>query len=111
MQPTPTAYPLVSVPSMRGALQQHLQQRARSSSPSGASTPSDEAGGAGDPSPISPSTGHMPPGAWPGTMDDLIRRTLDGDEEGGYVERIAERLAGGRGASRPRGMKRHETAP
>ncbi|KJA22481.1 hypothetical protein HYPSUDRAFT_139171 [Hypholoma sublateritium FD-334 SS-4] len=45
-------------------------------------------------------------------MEDLIKRTLDeDDDEGGVVEKLAERIARGRSvASRPGGLKRHGTA-
>lgn len=46
------------------------------------------------------------------SMEGLIRRALEeeGLEDGGVVERIAERIARGK-PSRPRGLKRFETAP
>ena len=43
-------------------------------------------------------------------MEELIRRTLNDDEEGGVVERLAERIARGRKPTgKPRPLKRHET--
>lgn len=95
--PPPTAYPGLAAPSMRAPIMTHLQQRA--GTPSGASTPSEEA-----------ATPTDVPGAWPGTMEELIRRTLNDDDEGGVVERLAERIARGRKPTgKPRPLKRHET--
>ena len=48
-----------------------------------------------------------------GNIEALIRRALqeEGLEDGGVVERLAERIAiGSRAAARPRGVKRFETA-
>jgi serine/threonine-protein phosphatase 2B catalytic subunit len=44
-------------------------------------------------------------------MEDLIKRTLEEDaDDGGVVERLAEKIARGRSAaSRPTGLKRHGT--
>lgn len=46
-------------------------------------------------------------------MESLIRRALEeeGVDDGGMVERIAERIARGRPPRRPQGLKRFETAP
>ncbi|KAG5638516.1 3',5'-cyclic-nucleotide phosphodiesterase (PDEase) (3':5'-CNP) [Sphagnurus paluster] len=44
------------------------------------------------------------------TMESLIKKTLEEEEQGGVVERIADRIARGRvTASRPTGLKRHGT--
>ncbi|KAF9476233.1 Metallo-dependent phosphatase [Pholiota conissans] len=45
-------------------------------------------------------------------MEDLIKRTLEEeDDEGGFVEKVADRIARGRNmATRPGGLKRHGTA-
>jgi len=48
-------------------------------------------------------------------MEGLIKRTLENDDEfgvdGGMVDRLADRIARGRGPTgRPRALKRHETA-
>lgn len=45
-------------------------------------------------------------------MEEVIKRTLEeDDDEGGVVEKIADRIARGRSiASRPGGLKRHGTA-
>ncbi|KAI0036335.1 Metallo-dependent phosphatase [Vararia minispora EC-137] len=109
-QPIPTSYPLVPVPSMRTPLQAHFQRAWAS----GASTPTgsgenedgDDDGSAGG-------RGSQPPGAWPGTMEELVKRVLDVDESGGVVGQLAERIASGRklpGTRKPRPLKRHETA-
>jgi len=44
-------------------------------------------------------------------MEDLIKRTLEEDaDDGGVVERLAEKIARGRSTvSRPSGLKRHGT--
>ncbi|KAI9465863.1 Metallo-dependent phosphatase [Lactarius psammicola] len=84
----PTSFPFVPVPSMRQPLAAHMQP------------------------------GSDVPGAWPAPMpmEEMIKRRLDEDEDdGGFVERMAERLAHGRRASpsapdRPRPVKRHDTA-
>ncbi|VDB96282.1 unnamed protein product [Peniophora sp. CBMAI 1063] len=98
--PAPTAYPGLAAPSMRAPLMTHLQQRAGTPTRSGASTPSEEAS----------TTPTDVPGAWPGTMEELIRRTLNDDDEGGVVERLAERISRSRRPTgKPRPLKRHET--
>jgi len=105
---TPTSFPHVPVPSMRQPLAAHIWG-------SGSTTPTGEGDGTPEPSP-GPS-GDVP-GAWPNPipMEEQIKRRLDEEEEnGGFVERMAERLAHGRRAStsspdRPRALKRHETA-
>jgi serine/threonine-protein phosphatase 2B catalytic subunit len=45
-------------------------------------------------------------------MEDLIKRTLEeDDDEGGVVEKIAEKIARGRSlSSRPSALKRYGTA-
>ncbi|KAI0317847.1 Metallo-dependent phosphatase [Amylostereum chailletii] len=105
---TPTSYPLVPVPSMRQPLQQHMQRHWHGS---GSSTPTGEGSAEGDGS--AEGGEHAPPGAYPQNvaMEELIRRTLNEDEEdGGVVERLAERISRGRKATgRPRPLKRHET--
>ena len=83
---------------------------------SGSTTPTGEGDGTPEPS---PGASADVPGAWPGQipMEELIKRRVGDDEEGGSVELMAERLAHGRRASpspsatdRPRPLKRHETA-
>ncbi|KAI0056353.1 Metallo-dependent phosphatase [Artomyces pyxidatus] len=106
---TPTSYPMVPVPSMRQPLHAHIQRTWHS----GTSTPSGENDGMEGEDGISERASPGPPGGWPQMgMEDLIRRTLEEDEEdGGVVERLAERIARGRGVTgRPRPLKRHETA-
>nr|VWO95660.1 Dual O-methyltransferase/FAD-dependent monooxygenase CTB3 (Cercosporin toxin biosynthesis cluster protein 3) [Includes: O-methyltransferase (EC, FAD-dependent monooxygenase (EC ] [Ganoderma boninense] len=46
-------------------------------------------------------------------MEDLIKKALEeeGLGDGGMVERLANRIAGGRKAGRPKALKRYETAP
>lgn len=111
---TPTSFPYVPVPSMRQPLAAHIQRGWGS----GSTTPTGE--GEGTPEP-SPGTGADVPGAWPNPipMEEMIKRRLDGEEnDGGFVERMAERLAHGRrgvspspsATDRPRALKRHETA-
>lgn len=111
---TPTSFPYVPVPSMRQPLAAHMQ---RGGWGSGSTTPTGEGDGTPEPS---PGAGADVPGAWPGQMpmEEMIKRRMDDDEEGGGLERMADRLAhGGRRASpspnatdRPRPLKRHETA-
>ena len=110
------SFPYVPVPSMRQPLAAHIQGRGWGS---GSTTPTGEGDGTPEPS---PGAGADVPGAWPGQMpvEEMMKRRLDDDEEdGGYVERMAERLAHGRRPSpspspsaknRPRPVKRHETA-
>jgi hypothetical protein len=50
-------------------------------------------------------------------MEELIKRRLENDDDGSFVDRMAERFAHGRRASpgpgvanRPRPLKSHETA-
>lgn len=44
-------------------------------------------------------------------MEYLIRKTLEEEDDGGVVERLAEKIARGRSATgRPRALKRFETA-
>ena len=96
---------------MRQPLAAHMQRGWGS----GSTTPTGEGNGTPEPS---PGAGADVPGAWPGQMpmEEMIKRHIDDeDEDGGYVERMAERLAHGRRASpgatdRPRPLKRHETA-
>jgi len=109
----PTSFPFVPVPSMRQPLSAHIQRGWGG----GSTTPTGE--GAGTPEP-SPGAGAGVPGAWPNPvpMEELIRRRIEEDEnEGGFVERMAERLSHSRRASpspnateQPRALKRHETA-
>lgn len=114
---TPTSFPHVAVPSMRQPLNAHFGNNWGGGS--GSTTPTGEGEG-GTPEP-SPGAGADVPGAWPTPvpMEEMIKRRLDGEEDdGGYVERMAERLAHGSrraspspsGADRPRALKRHETA-
>ncbi|KAH9042647.1 Metallo-dependent phosphatase [Lactarius pseudohatsudake] len=110
----PTSFPFVPVPSMRQPLATQMQRAWGS----GSTTPTGEGDG-GTPEP-SPGAGSDVPGAWPTPVprEELIKRRLEEDEEGGgFVERMAERLAHGRRASpspsatdRPHALKRHETA-
>ena len=46
-------------------------------------------------------------------MEELIKRALEeeGLGDGGMVERLADRIARGKRAGRPKGLKRFETAP
>ncbi|KAF8066941.1 Metallo-dependent phosphatase-like protein [Lyophyllum atratum] len=44
------------------------------------------------------------------TMEYLIKKTLEEEEEGGVVERLAERIARGRSPARPSALRRHGTA-
>ncbi|KAH9050249.1 Metallo-dependent phosphatase [Lactarius hengduanensis] len=110
----PTSFPFVPVPSMRQPLATQMQRAWGS----GSTTPTGEGDG-GTPEP-SPGAGSDVPGAWPTPVsrEELIKRRLEEDEDGGgFVERMAERLAHGRRASpspsatdRPHTLKRHETA-
>lgn len=45
-------------------------------------------------------------------MEYLIKRTLeeDGDDEGGLVEKLAEKIARGRSITSKPSLKRHDTA-
>lgn len=44
-------------------------------------------------------------------MEFLIKRTLEEEEDGGIVERLADKIARGRMVTgRPQALKRHETA-
>jgi serine/threonine-protein phosphatase 2B catalytic subunit len=105
MQPIPTAYPSLPAPSMRTPLTAHFQRQWNS----GNSTPTSGEDGDGSTPPADEN--RAPPGAWPGTMEELIRRTLDDDEGGGVVERLAERIARGRKPTgKPHPLKRYETA-
>ena len=46
-------------------------------------------------------------------MEELIKKALEeeGLGDGGMVERLANKIAGGRKGGRPKGLKRYETAP
>ncbi|KAI0300575.1 Metallo-dependent phosphatase [Multifurca ochricompacta] len=103
---TPTSFPFVPVPSMRQPLAVHRQRTWGS----GSTTPTGEGDGTPEPP---PGLGVGVPGAWPSSLpvEEVIRRRLEDDEEdGGFVERMAERLAHGRRPNdRPQALKRNET--
>jgi serine/threonine-protein phosphatase 2B catalytic subunit len=99
----PTSFPFVPVPSMRHPLAAHVQRPWGS----GSSTPTGE--GEGEVSPGAAGASSDVPGAWPGAMG-MERGHEDDEGGGGFVERMAERLAYGRRAiERPAPPKRHET--
>jgi serine/threonine-protein phosphatase 2B catalytic subunit len=104
-----TSFPFVPVPSMRQPFMAQMQRAWGS----GNATPTSEGGSTPMTSPGAGLSTDVP-GAWPGPMgvDELIRRRREVDEGGGgVVERMADRLAYGRGAhDRPTPPKRHGTA-
>ena len=105
----PTSFPFVPVPSMRQPLAAHMQRGWGS----GSTTPTVEGDGTPEVSPGAGASSDVP-GAWPSPigMEDMIRRRIEDEEgAGGFVERMAERLAyGRRSIERPPAPKRHETA-
>jgi len=105
----PTSFPFVPVPSMRQPLAAHMQRGWGS----GSTTPTVEGDGTPEVSPGAGASSDVP-GAWPSPigMEDMMRRRIEDEEgAGGFVERMAERLAyGRRSIERPPAPKRHETA-